>query len=239
MSRNRVLPALSLFFALAVGILSTAASAQTFNRTFPVSPDSADLEVVNQAGTIKIQSGGNVGKIVINAKMSEGDAKVDAIQTAQGKVKVQVTGRGTVDLEITAPQSTNLDLLCFKCTVLVTNTTGPLHARNTDGQILLSGIRSPRVEAHSTKGNVSFNGEILPSGNYTLKSFSGRIDVTLPSNADFKLSASSYRGGIDLGAFPFRFDKQSDQLVEAMCGAGRATVSVWTQEGSIHLHRKS
>jgi DUF4097 and DUF4098 domain-containing protein YvlB len=238
MSRNHGLPTLSLFLALAVGILSTAASAQTFNRTYAVSPDSADLEVVNQSGTIRILPGGNVGKIVINARMSEGEAKVDAAQSAQGKVTVQVTGRGTVDLEITAPLATNLDLLCFKCTMLVTNATGPVHARNTDGQILLSGIRSPRVEAHSTKGNVSFGGEILPSGNYTLKSFSGRVDVTLPSSADFKLSASSYRGGMDLGPFAFRFDKQSDQLVEAMCGAGRATVSVWTQEGSIHLHRK-
>ncbi|MFN0084957.1 MAG: DUF4097 family beta strand repeat-containing protein [Blastocatellia bacterium] len=232
------MPSLSLFFALAVGIFSTAASAQTFNRTFSVSADSADLEAVNQIGSIKVLSGGTAGKIVINAKMSDGEAKIDAVQNAQGKVSVQVRGRGTVDMEITAPQSANLDLLCFKCTVLVTNMTGPLHARNTDGQILITGLRSPRVEAHSTKGNISFSGEILPSGNYTLKSYSGRVDVTLPVNADFKLSASSYRGGIDLGGFPFHFDKQSDQLVEAMMGAGRATVAIWTQEGSIHLHRK-
>ena len=146
--------------------------------------------------------------------------------------------RGSVELEISAPPATNLDLLCFKCTVLVTNTTGPVHARTTDGQILLTGVRSPRVEAHSTKGNVSFNGEILPSGNYTLKSFAGRVDATLPAGADFKLSAASYRGGIDLGGFALSFERQSAQVVEAVCGAGRASLSLWTQEGGIQLHRK-
>ncbi len=239
MSRNRVRSSLSLFFALAVGNLSTTASAQTFNRTFSVPADAADLEVVNQVGTIKVLPAGSGGKIAILGKTSDGEARIDATQTPQGRVKVQVTGRGTVDLEITAPAATNLDLLCFKCTVLVTNMAGPLHARNTDGQILLNGVRSPRVEAHSTKGSIGFTGEILPSGKYTLKSFSGRIDVTVPAGADFKLSASSYRGGIDLGGFAFRFEKQTDQLVEASLGAARATVSIWTQEGSIHLHRKS
>jgi hypothetical protein len=60
----------------------------------------------------------------------------------------------------------------------------------------------------------------------------------LPANADFKLSAASFRGGMDLGGFEMKFEKQTDQLVEASYGAGRASVHLWTQEGSIHLHRK-
>ena len=225
-------------FALAVGGVFSTAGAQTFSKTFSVPPESSDLEVINQTGSIKITTGGGAGKIVVTAKQSDGDTKIDASQTAPGKVKIEVTGRGTVDFEISVPPSSNLDLLCYKCSIAVANLHGPVRARSTDGQISFTGIHSPRVEAHSTKGNVSFNGNILPSGKYALKSFSGRVDATLPPNADFKLTASSYRGGIDLGGFPLKFDKQSDQMVEAACGEGRATVSLWTQEGSIHLHRK-
>jgi DUF4097 and DUF4098 domain-containing protein YvlB len=232
-----------LFSALAISsavitALAYSASAQSFNRTFSVAPERSELEVVNQMGTIRVTSGGSAGRIVVNAKQLDGNTKIDATQNAQGKVKVEVTGLGTVDFDITVPASSNLDLLGYKGAITVTNLGGTVRARITDGNIQFTGLRSPRVEAHSTKGNVSFSGEVLPSGNYTLKSFSGRVDATLPANADFKLSAASFRGGMDLGGFEMKFEKQTDQLVEASYGAGRASVHLWTQEGSIHLHRK-
>jgi hypothetical protein len=108
----------------------------------------------------------------------------------------------------------------------------------TDGPIQLISLRSLKVEAHSSSGNIIFGGEALPNGEYTFKSFSGRVEVTFPSNADFRLSASSFSGVMDLGGFPLKFDRQTNQLVEAACGAGRAKVFLWTQEGSIHLRRK-
>lgn len=235
MSLKRAPSILTLLFALA---FTLDAGAQTFNKTFSVSSESSDLEVVNQMGSIKITSGGGAGKLVINARQSGGDAKIDASQPDGGKFKIEVTGRGVVDFEIAVPPSINLNLLCYKCTISVANVTGAITARNTDGTIQFTGLRSSRVEAHSTKGQVSFAGEILPSGSYTLKSFSGRVDATLPANANFKLQASCYRGGMDLGGFPLKFEKQTDQLVEGAVGSGKATVSLWTQEGSIHLHRK-
>jgi hypothetical protein len=221
-----------------IAVLTDSAGAQTFNRTFSVTPERSELEIVNQVGTIKVTPAAAAGKIVIIARQLDGDTKINATQNAQGKVKVEVTGRGTVDFEITVPQSSNLDLLCYKGAITGANLGGSVRARITDGSIQFTGSRSSRVEAHSTKGNVSFSGEVLPSGSYTLKSFSGRVDATLPAAADFKLSATSYRGGMDLGGFQLKFEKQTDQLVEAWHGAGRASVHLWTQEGSIHLHRK-
>ena len=155
-----------------------------------------------------------------------------------GKVKVEVTGRGRVDFEIVVPASSSIDLLTYQGAIVVTNLAGVVRARVTDGDIQIAGLRSARVDASCTQGNVSFSGEVLPSGSYTLKSYSGRVDATLPANADFKLSAASFRGGMDLGAFQMKYDKQTHQLVEGSHGAGRASVSLWTQEGSIHLHRK-
>src|SRR5262249_50540735 len=130
------------------------------------------------------------------------------------------------------------DLLSYQGAIVVTNLAGAVRARVTDGDIQIDGLRSARVDASCTQGNVSFSGEVLPSGSYTLKSFSGRVDAILPADADFKLSASSFRGGMDLGAFQMKFDKRSHQLGEASHGAGSASISLWTQEGSSHLHRK-
>lgn len=220
--------------------ISPIAAGQQFSRTFPVSSDQNALEVINQQGSIKvIAAATNTGKVVINARYSDGHPKVDATQTSEGKIKVEVSGRGLTDFEISVPTSTQLDLLTYKGTISVANLNAPVRARTTtEGDIRFANLHSQKVEGHSTSGNVFFDGEALPGGEYKFKSFSGKLDVTLPTDADFRLSATSSGGVIDLGGFPLKFDRQTNQLIEAACRTGKAKVSLWTQEGSIYLHRK-
>src|SRR5215510_14640476 len=98
----------SLLVTLLVALaIVPIARAQTFTRTFAVSPESSDLEVINQVGSIKIAAGGAAGKIIIGAKQSDPETKIGASQTAEGKVKIEVAGRGTVDFEITVPSESN------------------------------------------------------------------------------------------------------------------------------------
>jgi hypothetical protein len=236
---------LKLLSALASGwlfltISGIAARAQSFNKTFLVSPSSSWLEVTNQLGSIKVTgTNGTTNKVVVTAKQVDSETRTIATQTPDGKIKVEVNGRGPVDFEINVPPSTKVNLYTYKGAISVVNLAGSVRARiTTEGNIHLTGLRSSEVFAHSISGNVVFNGDVLPEGEYTLKSFSGRVEVTFPPNANFKLSASSIGGLMDLGGFPMKFDRQTDQLVEAACGNGRAKVVLWTQEGSIQLRRK-
>src|SRR5262249_57538462 len=69
--------------ALAGGFLvltasATSSGAQTYNRAFAVSPERSELEVVNQAGTIKVTAGANPNHIHINPKHTNRAAKVPA-----------------------------------------------------------------------------------------------------------------------------------------------------------------
>src|SRR5262245_11513010 len=103
-------PMLPMLMALAVGFVvltapASSVSAQTFNWSFAVSPESSELEVVNQAGTIRVYAGANPTRIVINARQSDGAPKISATQNVTGKVKVEVTGQGNVDFEIAVPPS--------------------------------------------------------------------------------------------------------------------------------------
>jgi DUF4097 and DUF4098 domain-containing protein YvlB len=227
----------------ALGLLLAAwsapqTSAQTFSKTFQVAPASSEIEIINQTGSIKITAANHNNRVVIHAKQSAADAQINAIQTPEGRIKVEVTGLAAVELELAVPAASKLDLLCYKCAIAVANLSGPVRARTMDGSIVFTGLHSPSVEAHSTSGNINFAGEVLPDGHYKLKSFAGRVDVTLPAKADFRLSAASFRSEMDLGSFPLKFSKQSAQMVEGSCGKGRATLLLWTQEGSLHLHRK-
>jgi len=223
---------------LSIALLSfpaLPALAQGYSKSFRVQDRSGALEVVNKMGSVSV----NVGEgstITVTAKQA--DPLINAIQSAQGKVRVEVTGNGTVDLVINVPTNTALDLTCIKGEVTVRNMSGPIRTRTAEGDILLSGIRSPKVDVGSQTGNVSFSGDILPGGNYTIKSHSGRVSATLPASADFRLQASSWRGGVDVNGFGVSFTTQTDKRVEGTHGEGRATVVLWTQEGSIQLRRR-
>jgi hypothetical protein len=221
---------------MALGAFALPAAAQDFSRSFRVSPEMGELEVINKKGSVTVVAAEGA-QIVVTARGPR-EAGISATQTPQGRVKVEVMGSASVDFVINVPPHSALDLLCYKGPIKVKNTSGQIVARTIEGDIQLTGVRSPRVEANSASGNVRFSGEILPSGSYTLKSISGRVEATLPSSADFKLRATSFRGGMDLGGFSLNFNKQTEQVVEGVAGEGRAAIYLWTQEGSIHLHRK-
>ncbi|MFN0120374.1 MAG: DUF4097 family beta strand repeat-containing protein [Blastocatellia bacterium] len=218
------------------GMLS-AARADGYSKSFRLPAESVRLEVVNKMGSISVNvAEGNT--LSISAKQA--DAPVSATQSAQGNVKVEVTGNATVDLTINVPVNTALDLTCIMGEISVRNVGGPVRAITTEGNILVSGVRTAKVEASSKTGDVTFSGDILAGGNYLLKSFSGRVSATLPAAASYTLSASSNQGGIDVGGMSFA--KQTDRQVEGANGNGdvaaRTTVKLWTQEGTIQLRRR-
>jgi DUF4097 and DUF4098 domain-containing protein YvlB len=227
---KKLLPGVAL-----MGLLALPALAQGYNKSFRVPADGGSLEVVHKIGSVSV----NVAEgstVTITARQA--DARINATQSSQGKVRIVVEGNAAIDLVINAPTGTALDLSCIKGEVTVRNMSGPIRVRNTEGDILLSGIRSTRVDVGSSDGNVSFSGDVLPGGSYSLKSFSGHVSAILPASADFRLIASSNQGGIDVSSFGMSLNKQTDKQVEGTRGEGRATVTLWTQQGTIHLKRR-
>ncbi len=225
------------FGVMIVGLIAVPVKAQAFEQSFRVTPQLSELEVSAHAGSIKVVAGeGNV--ITIKAREKDDSVKITAVEVKPSRIKVEVIGSGKVKLEIVVPATTSLDLFCYKCEIKTKNINGPIVAKSTEGDIEIRGGRSARVEAYTTTGDLLFDGEILPSGSYTLKSLSGAVAVVLPPAPDIKLSATSFRGGIGLGDFEWRFSKQTDQFVEAWQGQGRATVHLLTTEGTIRIHRR-
>lgn len=229
---------LKFIFVLFFSITSYPLMAQDFSKSFKVLPDSGSLEVITKSGSVTvIPAEGN--SIQVSARRSQ--ATISASQVSQqGKVQVEVTNDSPVELIIGVPASTSINIVCLKCSVTVRGLRGGIIASTTEGNIQLTGIRSPRVEARSMSGNVSYDGDISPSGNYFLKSFSGRVDATLPAEAKFILEATSVRGGIEInpGDFQLTLQKQTSQFVNGFVGSSGAKVTLWTQEGSIHIKKK-
>ncbi len=109
--------------------------------------------------------------LVISAKTTSGDAKVEAERAPDGTIQVEVKGHGTVNFDIEVPESTNLKLLSFRGSMHISHSSGAIKASIlNDGSIELTDLQSPSVEAHSANGNVIFKGAVLPTGRYALKS---------------------------------------------------------------------
>jgi hypothetical protein len=218
--------------------LSVMVRAQDFSKSFKVLPDSGSLEIKTKLGSVTVvPAEGNTIQIIARRA---GNSVTAAQPTPQGKVNVEVTGDAPVDLLVNVPSSTALDVLCVKCGVTVRGLRGPLKISTTEGDIQLTGIRSSQVEARSMSGNVSYSGEVLPSGSYFLKSFSGRVDAALTAGAKFKLDATSGRGGIEIDPNDFQLtvQRQTSHLVQGLVGSATATVTLWTQEGSLRVRKK-
>ena len=227
----------SLILLAGLGVVT---SAQDFSKSFKVLPDSGSLEIKTKMGSVTVvPAEGNTIQILARRAGNN----ITATQPSpQGMVHVEVTSDAPVDLIVNVPSSTSLDVFCVKCSggVIVRGLRGAIKINNTDGDIQLTGLRSSKVEARSVSGNVSYGGEIQPSGSYYLKSFSGRVEAALPVGAKFKLNATSGRGGIEIdpGDFQLTFQKQTTHLVQGLVDSATATVTLWTQEGSIRVHKK-
>jgi DUF4097 and DUF4098 domain-containing protein YvlB len=146
-----------------LAVIATPASAQDFWQSFKVSPAST-LDLRNKNGTIRVKGRRKTNTVVISAKTTSGDAKVEAERAPDGTIQVEVKGHGTVNFDIEVPESTNLKLLSFRGSMHISHSSGAIKASIlNDGSIELIDLQSPSVEAHSANGNVVFKGAVLPT----------------------------------------------------------------------------
>jgi hypothetical protein len=101
--------------------------------------------------------------------------------------------------------------------------------------------RRPRVSADNGIGNIFFDGDLQPNGNYRFTSFSGDINLRVPFNSSFKLIATApSTRSINLGSFAsenMRFVGDG-RRVTGQAGDGSSYITVMNQRGSIAFIRR-
>jgi DUF4097 and DUF4098 domain-containing protein YvlB len=110
---------------------------------------------------------------------------------------------------------------------------GRVDADTTSGTVEVRGANSD-AKAHSTSGRVKVQGN--PSGNayWELKTMSGTVNIDVPSNANFHLSASAVSGQISTQV-PIMIEEQGKHSLRARMGNGGGRVEVHTVSGAIEV----
>jgi len=117
--------------------------------------------------------------------------------------------------------------------VTVHNPGGRVDADSSSGTVEIRGANAD-VKAHSTSGGVVIGGN--PSGNsyWDLKTVSGSVNISVPSDANFHLSSSALSGQIRT-QIPIIIEEQGKHSLRARMGSGTGRVEVHTISGSIEL----
>jgi Putative adhesin len=108
-----------------------------------------------------------------------------------------------------------------------------VEARAASGSIEVRGANND-VKARAASGRIAVQGN--PSGNsyWDLKTASGAVEISVPSNANFHLSAAAKTGGIRTD-IPIVIEEQSKRSLRAHMGDGGGRVEIQTASGTIRV----
>jgi DUF4097 and DUF4098 domain-containing protein YvlB len=115
-----------------------------------------------------------------------------SLSSDTGQIVVHNTSKAHVHVRsVTAPVTLNGIL------------NGHVEIISAGGAVQLNRVSGPLVSVGTTNGDITYQGDCSGGGTYTLTTYSGAIDVTLPESASVDLSARSISGSVQ-NDFPLK-----------------------------------
>ncbi|HEY0969614.1 MAG TPA: DUF4097 family beta strand repeat-containing protein [Gemmatimonadales bacterium] len=193
-------------------------------------PRGTRVKLASVSGNVRVEGTGSE----VEASAVSGDVTVRgvgglaSVHSVSGDVSVS-----RVDGDLTA-RSVSGD-------VQVSDVSGDVRAGTVSGEIELEGLRSRVVTVKSTSGDIDFAGVLAPDGRYELRSHSGNITVSVPSDAAANVSFSTFSGSFE-SDFPVTIGgserRRSGRDMEFTLGGGGARLTVQTFSGDVMLERR-
>jgi DUF4097 and DUF4098 domain-containing protein YvlB len=132
-------------------------------------PAEASLEIRNRQGSVRVDH--LQGQ---HASIESADARI-AASDVTGHLTVRSLGG---DIEIIRPS-------------------GRVEANSITGDLTFRDATSKNLRGNTNSGRILYQGDFVPAGEYILSTYSGDIEVLVPSSASFELSAKTVRGKVD------------------------------------------
>jgi DUF4097 and DUF4098 domain-containing protein YvlB len=178
-------------------------------------PEDAELQIHNDVGSVTVS---NV----------TGDMNVETV--AAGVDLEDTTGYLTV-------KTVGGSFQCLRCG-------GRIEVSSITGNFKLIDLKSTHVWAQTSSGNILFNGEFLPNGTYSLKNYSGVIEVRFSPQDSFDMSATSLKGKVNNEAkltpstHEHHFMPRWGNALFGTFNQGRAKVELTSFDGTINILKR-
>lgn len=191
-------------------------------------PDKASVNIKSVSGGVNLEEIGAAVKVEVvsgNIEVQTAAKGVDC-KTVSGKLKVEdIAG--------------DADLNTVSGTIFAHRVRGSIDAETVSGGVELKEISEAKVvKAKVLSGSIVYQGDINPDGRYNLNSFSGTIEMILPSDSSFEFEAKTFSGKIKTD-FPIPSTGEiKGREIHAVVNEGGADVSLETFSGNIYLRKK-
>jgi hypothetical protein len=243
--KTTILLLLSVVFFFAP---ADASAQRRFSRSYPATR-SVRLKLMNRDGMVTVE-GWNRPEVQIQAYMESPASSVNP-QVVDGMIYINMVkenyGRGDVggvNFTIRVPYEASVDIETKVGNLSVSSVRGGLvNARiSTNGDITLTNIGARFVSAENGIGNIFFDGDLQAGGIYRFTSISGDINLRVPFNSSFKLTATApSTRSINLGSFN-NGDMRvvgDGRRVTGQVRDGTSYLTVTNQRGSIAFLRRN
>ncbi|MGA7927702.1 MAG: DUF4097 family beta strand repeat-containing protein [Candidatus Sulfotelmatobacter sp.] len=226
MNRQRQFPAwlgavlgtLCALFALALGAHASdhrGAFTEEFHQTYALNPDGrVELDNINGAVHISAWDRNEVKVDAVkyaDSKDRLDDARIE-VDSTQEHLSIRTKYRdhdhwgsnvnpASVEYTLSVPRSVRLDeIKLINGSLDVTGVTGEVHASCINGRLEAHNL-SGRTELSTINGHLDARFDQLPGSSVELKSVNGSVALTIPSDSNAEIEASTVSGGIenDLG----------------------------------------
>lgn len=246
----------SLVFAAAILATSNVLASVTEEETFsyPLG-EGGRLSVSNVNGFISVTGSDSNMVEIVATKKADSQAEMDKIEIEVSatsdeirvKTELGTTNRwfsrgsssGEVNYEIIVPVGANLDSVeTVNGSVAISGVAGDVEAESVNGSLNVDGLAG-NVGLSTVNGSVEA-GFVRLNGQQKVKAetVNGRVTISLPADADVKVSADSLNGSIDGRDFGLETEKGfvgSD--LNGDIGNGSATLNIDTVNGSIKIRK--
>lgn len=191
-------------------------------------PPKASIKVKSVSGSITLEEiGGTVKVNAVSGNIEVMDAKegVDC-QTVSGHLMIQDV-KGDAELKTVSGKIT------------LERIQGSIEAETVSGGIELREVSKAKVvKVKVLSGRIIYEGEISPDGEYRLKSFSGRVEIIIPSDSAFDLEADTFSGKINSDFEIKILGTISKRKIQGEVNGGGAELSLSTFSGNIYLRKR-
>jgi len=240
-NKTTILLLLSVVFFFILSA-NEAIGQRRFSRSFPAGKN-VRLHLLNRSGTVTVE-GWNRQEVAISASL-EAPAAVISPQVVEGTISINLVkdnhGRGdvgNVNFNIKVPYSCMVDIETLIGNLVVSNVRGGLVRAyiSSEGDVTLTNISAYTVHAQNGIGDLFFDGDLIPGGNYRFASMRGSINIRIPFTSGFKLVATAPSTRyISLGSFANgNLSSVSEgRRIVGRYGDGSSTLTVTNQRGSI------
>ncbi|HEX7313940.1 MAG TPA: DUF4097 family beta strand repeat-containing protein [Pyrinomonadaceae bacterium] len=268
MKSKRFILGLAALAALALTAADASVKAQRsdrpelteeFHQAYPLAAGGR-VSLSNINGAVKVQAWDRA-EVKVDAvkrahtaeRLREAQIKIDAssnrvrIETEYPESTLRWSDRdnerhenpASVDYTLTVPRGVNIDEInLINGDLNIAGISGPVKASSINGRLTAAGLSGP-VNLSVINGRLEATLEhINQSGTANLQSVNGPLVVTLPSDADATLRASTVHGGISNDFnLPVRVGEYVGRNLEGRIGQGGADVRLSNVNGPIQIRR--